>query len=168
MIRPIKPLQWAPGSAAVRRALALVIKPWNNTPFMLGQCCAGVGVDCTHFVCAVLDELYGTVPPRQIRRWQPGIGMESIRRGAEIMREIVRMFPASKRVTSPIEPGDTVVLRYGRGPGHLALVGPERNTIWHVPMGIGATVCEAPLQMFTGRIVRAYRMTDREGWCRNG
>ncbi len=168
MIRSIEPLDWAPGTPAVRHAIDLVIKPWINTPFMAGQCCAGVGVDCTHFVCAVLDELYGTMPPRPIRRWKPGTGQQSVRHGAEVMREIVQMFPAARRVSSPLEPGDTVVLRYGRGPGHLAIIGPERNTIWHVPMGIGAKVCEAPLKMFLGRAVRAYRMTDRENWCRNG
>lgn len=168
MIRPIVPLLWEPSSPALRRRLAEVLKPWLDTPFMLGQCCRGVGVDCTHFVCAVLDELYGRTPPRPIRRWQPGIGMQSVRGGAVVMREIVSLFPAARRARGALEPGDTVVLRYGRGPGHLAIVGPERNTIWHVPMGIGAKVCHAPLKMFLGRAVRAYRMTDRQNWCNNG
>ena len=163
-IRPISPLTWEAGSPEVRAALERVIRPWENTPFMAGQCCKGVGVDCTHFVCAVIDELYGTTPPRPIRRWKPGIGFESLRRGAEVMREIVSLFPAARRIRAALEPGDTVVLQYGRGPGHLALVGPERNTLWHAPMGTSSKVSIAPLKLFAGRVVRAYRMNDRQNW----
>lgn len=163
MIRPIVPLKWKPGPAALRRVLALVVKPWADTPFMAGQCCPGVGVDCTHFVCAVLDELYGR-PPRPLRRWKPGTGLANIKAGAQVLRAIRQLFPAGQRVAGALEPGDTVALRYGRGPNHVALVGFKPNTIWHCPMGVGGRVAPMPLAMFTGRIVRAYRMTDRAAW----
>ncbi len=164
MIRPIIPLEWNPGPAALRARLATVLKPWADTPFMAGQCCPGIGVDCTHFVCAVLDELYGR-RPRPVRRWKAGTGISSVKAGARVLRAIRAMFPLARRVVgSPLEPGDTVVLRYGRGPNHVALVGFASNTIWHCPMGVGARVGPMPMGLFLGRIVRAYRMADRPMW----
>ena len=165
IIRPIVPLEWTAGPCELRRALELAVKPWEDTPFMVGQCCPGIGVDCTHFVCAVLDRLYGN-EPRKIRRWKPGTGITSIKAGATVLRHIVKMFPQAYRVREVLEPGDTVALRYGRGTNHVALIGWKPNTIWHCPMGIGGRVSQMPLMMFTGRIVRAYRMRDRAVWWR--
>lgn len=163
LIRPIVPLAWTGGPAQLRHVLALAVKPWEDTPFMAGQCCPGVGVDCTHFVCAVLDALYGRAP-RKVRRWKPGTGIANLKAGAQVLRSIGKMFPESYRVNGVLEPGDTVAMRYGRGPNHVALVGWVQNTIWACPMGVGGRVSQMPLAMFTGRIVRAYRMRDRAKW----
>lgn len=162
-IRPIVPLIWEAGTPELRAVLARAIKPWEHTPFMVGQCCPGVGVDCTHFVCAVLDTLYGR-QPRKVRRWKPGTGAHSLKAGAEVLRSIVKMFPQSYRVNGAIQPGDTLAIQYGRGPTHVALVGPVINTLWACNMGLGGRVAQMPLQLFTGRIVRAYRMRDRATW----
>lgn len=140
------------------------MRTWQHTPFMIGQCCPGVGVDCTHFVCAVLDRLYGRAP-RRVRRWPSGTGIQSLVAGARVLHELLAMFPAATRVRGEaLQPGDAVALKYGRGPNHVAIVGFARNTIWHCPMGPGAHVAPMPLGMFIGRVVRAYRMSDRENW----
>ncbi len=164
-IHPMVPLEWQPGPCQLRRVLELNLRPWEDTPFMAGQCCPGVGVDCTHFVCAVLDKLYGR-DPRGVRRWRPGTGLTNLAAGAKILRCILKMFPESQRIRGALEPGDAVALRYGRGPSHVALVGFAPNTIWHCPMGPGARVSQMPMAVFTGRIVRAFRMKDRETWWR--
>ncbi len=163
-IPPIVPLTWHPGPPALRKRLQPVLRNWEHTPFMAGQCCPGVGVDCTHFVCAVVDELYGR-SPRAVRRYKPGTGSQSIAEGARAIRELRGMFPASRAVRNgTLQPADVVVLRYGRGPNHAAIVGFTPNTLWHCSMGMGGKVSQVSLALFASRIIRAYRMTDREVW----
>ncbi len=136
---------------------------------MHGQSCPGGGVDCVRFVVAVLDELYRVgddaeavpvIPPDA--SWHDPAG------AMHVARVISRRYPNEEVVgdTVTVAPGDVLVMQVSSvagSPGHIAIVGPRPNTIWHANPGMG--VAEAGLGEVK-RLLHAWRMKDKASWLR--
>ena len=148
----------------IMRRLGEILERWEGTPYRVGQSVAGVGVDCDHLVCAVLDELYEQeLPP--LPRLAPNTAIHSKTSALRAMHHILPRYPARRRVRdSVLEPGDVLITGpQGGGPGHAMLVGHRPNELWH---------CTRPMVCRTGfglvathqRVFGIYRLGDRARW----
>ena len=63
-----------------------------------------------------------------------------------------------------VEPGDIVVTgAVGGGPGHVAIVGARRNTLWHAVSGPGFH--QTGWALLSGQVLWAvYRIEDKHRW----
>jgi hypothetical protein len=107
---------------------------------MLGQQCCGVGVDCVRFVAAVMDELHHTVNGPGIRL--PYDTSLHNRAGAiKVVHYFVNRYdPLIVRKQDGVyrvQPGDVAVVKIGRNPGHVFVIGPDENTAWHASENVG-------------------------------
>jgi len=132
-------LPWVELQGPSLDALRAVLQSWHGTPYMAGQACKGVGVDCVRFVCEVLRELEGwdEIPMVDI----PADASLHNRAGAmAAFHKILSAFQPATKV-STIQPGDVLVVGPANGgPGHAMIVGPQKNTIWHASsMGVQIT-----------------------------
>ena len=154
----------------VAQRIDRVLRSWDETPYMLGQCAKGVGVDCIRYVCAVLNELYG----RDNFDFEhlPGDSDMFNREGAErVLRKVIRMYPATQILgitdESWVEPGDVIITaKPGCGPGHSIFVGNHPRTLWHA---IDGGVQEIDIDEVGGghpkfTPYRIMRMSDKETW----
>jgi hypothetical protein len=163
------PVTWrhpgAPGRIVVPwlKRLEKVLVSWEETPYVPGQQCKGAGVDCIRFGCAVLDELYRR-PLTDLPIRAADASMHDREGSFSVMRQIIRRYPDHITVEDgSVEPGDILVVgpRAG-GPGHMMIVGHQRNTVWQA---------SADRVHFTGlylpdsaTLFRTFRMVDRENW----
>jgi len=157
------PLQWRRVSAPWVARLERILLSWENTPYVPGQQKKQEGVDCIRFGCAVLDELYcQRTTPLPLRA--ADASMHDRPGSFSVMRDIMRRYPNHDTITSgETEPGDILVVGPAEGgPGHMMLVGHDRNTVWQA---------SASKVHFTGlylpasaTLFRVFRMTDRETW----
>lgn len=147
----------------VTERVMTVLQEWDQTPYMAGQSCKGVAVDCVRFVSGVLDDLYGsrTDVPRDVQ----DIAMHDPKGATRTMRRIRRMFPAHHKVTDRIiEPGDAIVVGEAHGgPGHALFVGAEKNTLWQATKK-GVQRCGLGLADGWQEIFRIYRFEDKGSW----
>jgi hypothetical protein len=73
--------------------------------------------------------------------------------------------PAERIRDRNVEPGDIVVVgTHAGGPGHLMLVGPQPNTLWHCTESSGACMSGWGLPAFTSRVFAVYRILDKDRW----
>lgn len=139
--------------------------PWKGTPYSLSSCTKKVGVDCIHFVAAVLDDLYGEKHSKNLKSLPPDACVHNKAGVMRAGRALFQAYPAFSKVSdNTIEAGDLVVL----GPaqeeptaGHLLIAG-SRGKLWQA---IAVGVC------FTGygvdesqMLVSVYRAGDKEKW----
>lgn len=144
-----------------------VLARWDGTGYMSGQQQPGKHADCIGFVFGVVDELYGRPsPPRP--SLPPDTAMHSREQALATIRTLRRLYaPNSPVLDGTLEPGDIVVTGHAQGgPGHVMIVGPYRNTLWHCVNEIG--VCQTGLGLAEGfeTIFGVYRFDDRERWLR--
>lgn len=134
---------WEPSPESLRvvRALEDALEAWRGTPYESGQRFIQRGADCIGSLFGVIDDMDG----RQ-RATFPGMPHDAAmhdRAGAiAAVRELVRRYSPCVKVEAQkdedgapvyyVEPGDIIVTGMpGGGPGHVELVGPHRNELWH-------------------------------------
>jgi len=126
-------LQWQEATLPYADRLRTILESWKDTPYMVCQQEKGVGVDCVRFVAAVWDEMRAT-PGEQIPRLSRDASLNNPRKTTEFMRMLLDRYAPIEELTNKqyvVEPGDVLVVRAkGGGPGHVILVGPDRNTTW--------------------------------------
>lgn len=177
-IRIYRPqLVWTPGDPEIAAALAAELERWRGTPYESGQSFPQRGADCTGSVFGVVDAMDG-----RARMAPPGFPHDASmhdRAGAiATVREIVRRYSPCHKVepvrfdeegqacqpTWYVEPGDIVVtgLRQG-GPGHVELVGPRKNELWHAQPSTGFV--QGGWGFFQEQVLYAvYRIEDKHRW----
>lgn len=164
-----RPLSGFPGAERAQLRLGEVLGSWLGTPYSPGNQVKGPqgGVDCVRFVCAVLDELYGTkrIPIPELPN---DVAMHSRDTAFAAMRFLLRAYEPHREVVDGIlEPGDVLVVAMpGGGPGHAMIAGPDLNTLWHAT---GREVQRAGIGfLWAGysdwKLSAVYRVLDRERW----
>lgn len=138
-----------------------VLVSWSGTAYCSGQLCRGVAADCVRFVVGVMDEMHGyeALPP--IKTLPPDTALHDPRMAVRAVRAIAGRYPNDIVRGDEVEPGDVMVVAVGHGPGHVVIVGPQRNTIWHCDRGVG--VSWTGFEQFR-RIMRVWRSRDRKSW----
>jgi hypothetical protein len=155
-------LVWTPTPGADYGRMRSILAGWEGTSYGSGQRLKGVAADCIGFACGALDELdgraragYGLLPPDSALHNRQGCfkAVAALRR---------RYMPCSRLRTKQAEPFDFVVVGpSGGGPGHLALVGPQKNTLWHCAQGSGVRRAGWSLGPGYEQLFAVYRLEDR-------
>lgn len=156
----------APSAAnRIEDRLERILSRWEGTPYASGQQTCGVAADCIGFAFPVIDELYGRPSPPP-GRLPPDVAMHDRQSAFEAVRRLRRMYEPCARVDGRfLEPGDIIVTGpAGGGPGHVMVVGPRKNTIWHCSTGRG--VCWTGIGYLRShmQLHAVYRFTDRWRW----
>lgn len=158
---------WRPESVGFSERLLSVLESWDGTRYMSGQQCKGVHSDCIGFAFGVVDEMYGRPSPDRTVL-PPDTSMHSREKAIGCMKTLRRLYAPNWPVTDgSLEPGDVVVTGATHGgPGHVMLVGPRRNTLWHCNQGIGVKFTGIGFVQGAQTIYGVYRFDDREKWLR--
>lgn len=163
---------WQPMSCARHEQatanLERALSRWERTPYESGQRFCQRGADCLGGVFGVIDDVDG----RQ-RAQFPGMpadtALHNRRTAVRAVRELIRRYSPGRKLERSggafvVEPGDIVVTGApGGGPGHVELVGPRRNQLWHAlpASGFHQTGWGFLEQQLLFAI---YRLDDRERW----
>lgn len=144
--------------------MARVLESWAGTPYLPGCSARGRsgGVDCVRFVVGVLDELYGVRTP--VERLPPSTSLHNRAAAMRAMRVMVQAWPCE--VIDPGEPPmttDVIILRHGAGPGHVAILSPVPNVVWHSTYPSG--VVKAGLGSL-GHVEAIFRLAELSRWFR--
>lgn len=158
--------RWDAIGGDFRRALDDEFFSWEGTPHRAGQHRKGDGVDCTHFVAAVLEWVYasvglasslGDVGPLPRSAQDLGVHADrllTIDEHSGAAWWFARRFPL--RVVESIDEAmtlDLVAINVAGGANHLAIVGDcrpsargvKRGDLWHASGGAGGAVSRASL-----------------------
>ncbi len=114
---------WTPERQAIARSLA---KEFAGTPHHSRTCTIGVGVDCVHFVAAIIKAA-GITPPFRLPAYDDRLGRL---RERNIIEDILIEHLHCERAPEPAF-GDIVVCRCGRETNHVGIV--IDGDFWHVP-----------------------------------
>ena len=157
---PIR-LPWEDLPEPALGALEKVLRSWEGTPYVAGQACKGVGVDCVRFILEVLRELEGwpSIPLVEIPQ---DASMHNREGSMAAFKKIIQALEPIQRVSS-VQPGDILVIGPAQGgPGHGLIVGPRKNTLYHAaPSGVSMT----GLGMIPGyKIFGVYRKGSKSLW----
>lgn len=142
-------------------AIAAAIERWAGTPYCQGQASPGVGADCVGFLCGVLGTLYGVHLSDHPRK-AADAACHDARASIELERWICDRLPVRYAIGAFVEPGDVLLARpwQAGGWGHVYVVGPRPQTLWHCVQGHGVTrTSTAAVQG-----VRAYWMGGKTTW----
>jgi cell wall-associated NlpC family hydrolase len=151
------------------QALSCALDEWRGTPYASGQSMRGRGADCIGAPFGVIDQLEGT--RRTYRPEFPGDAAMHDSAGAfAALRRLLTLYGDSERLRAApserleVEPGDLVVCgAVGGGPGHLMMVGPRRNELWHATAGAGFH--QSGWALFTHqRLIGAWRLGGKHSW----
>lgn len=158
-------LNWVPHPLpGVAEKMLRVVKKWEGTPYMAGQCMPGVGVDCIRFGHAVLCEMTGK-NLGAFPRLPQDMSMHNRLGSMRVLHQMRRDFSEHERVSGTVcIPMDIVITGYfGAGPGHMRLVGPEPNTIWEVTSH-GVAKTGFAFHPKTQHVFRVYRLLGQDQW----
>jgi hypothetical protein len=130
----------------------------------MGQQLRGVGADCARFVDAVLAELYGLDLP-DLPLLDPDLCLHRPRDAVLAARAMAARYP--NRVVRgpaawPPRPGDVVLYRRGRAPGHVLIAGARPAELWHCDLGVG--VVRTGLGNVNGFVMRVWQMLEKDRW----
>jgi cell wall-associated NlpC family hydrolase len=164
-----KPLSTLNGKEVMAR-MEEVLQEWAGTPYRSGQKCKGVGADCIGFVFSIIDELDGR-ERAQSALLPPDAALHDRGGAFRAVAAMRRLYAPAERLRKPrggkleLEPGDLLVVGTSKGgPGHIMIVGPRRNTIWHTTVIPGAHQAGWALGTGYERIYAVYRLKDRHRW----
>lgn len=142
-----------------------VCRSWAGTPWQAGQCHRGTAVDCVRFVDAVLMELHGQpLPP--LTRLPQDLPLHDRRGVIRAVRRMCRRYPSQTLrgdTKLELEPGDVLIVGRGRAPGHVGIVGKDTRMLWHALYG--HHVCQSPVRVPGGIVLRVFRPTQKQSWC---
>ena len=157
------PQRWYRTPLALRRIEA-ALEAWRGTRYGSGQRLRGVAADCIGAALGVIDDVDG-----RPRAQDPSVPADtSLHDPASARRAVValrRLYMPCERVRDGLlQPLDVVVFGpSGGGPGHVMLVGPRRNTLWHCTREAGFH--QSGWSTIEGyEVMAAYRMSDRHRW----
>lgn len=158
---------WNEINPAISDHVDQICRSWEGTPYMRGQMCKGVGVDCVRFVCAVLSELYGW-PLERPDCLPPDASMHDPRGMRKSVRTIMRKYDLEgcRVLDGSLEPGDALMTGpRGGGPGHAMFAGALYGEIWHVERR-GRRVCRTGLALFEEEqaVFEVYRPKNKDQW----
>lgn len=156
----------APEHSKILGRLEAELESWNGTPFIQGLEMKGLGVDCVHFICAVLDVMYRQKRSVEIPRARYDAAM---RPGGnqDVISTIRHMYPAHEIIKDRrLQPGDIALT----GPsgslaaGHVVIAGPRENTFWHA-QGRGVKVSGLNVLNTVYDVeIAAFRATNKRAW----
>jgi len=114
------------------------LKSWDSSPYVVGSRGKSCGVDCVNFVVAMLDFLDQKKPCdfTPVIKLPKLLGysdsISSIREIKTIVNnyEHVLVDPVNLD-PDDLKPGDALAINDGVDPVHMAIVGPQRATLWH-------------------------------------
>ena len=149
-----------------------MLQSWEGTKYVSGQRFKGEGADCIGFGFAAIDEIDG-----RERAASPSLPADTALHNPDTARQAVkdirrlyapaRLIRPAKRGLTNLQPLDILVVGPSAGgPGHLMLVGPQRNTIWHCIQNSGVSRTGWGLTTGFERLQGVYRLGDRERWLR--
>lgn len=168
--RPLS-LQWAnPGTLEPQFArLASELARWEGTPYIDQDPVPGAqgGVSCFGFVCAVLDALYGRAGST-IVGLPRDIGLHDPETAKAAMKWFLARYPVERVQGLGMQPGDILVIGHGNAgsPGHVMLVGPRKNALWHSTEDVGVHYTGLSLPLGSTHH-STYRCTNRDQWLPN-
>jgi len=166
-------LIWSPlpeNLARLEERILSSLKSWEGTKYRSGQRLRGVDADCIGFSCGQIDIMDGR--QRAVSPMLPSDAALHDPAGArDAVATIRRLYDPAELVLPNedgqilVQPMDILIAESGAGgPGHMMLVGPEKNTLWHCTQMTGVT--KTGWSLFTGyeRVFAVYRLLDREDW----
>ncbi len=115
------------------------------------------------FVVGTMDELHGYEGLPSVKTIPPDVALHDPMRAVQAVKAIARRYPNEVVRCDEVNPGDVVVVAVGNGPGHVMIVGPRPNTLWHCDRRVGVTW--TGFERF-GRVMRVWRSKDRASWLR--
>lgn len=149
-----------------------ILSDWSTSHYESGASLRGIACDCIGGVFGVVDDLDG-----QKRACRSPLPQDSAMHNREAaiatMKQLVNRFEPNSHIPQAedgyfyVQPGDIVVTGYpGGGPGHVEIVGPRRNTLWHALPQAGFH--QTGFGFLEGRqlLWRIYRLGDRWRWTR--
>lgn len=114
---------------AVEDKMLKILKSWEGTKYMDGQQARGVGVDCVHFVSAVLDELEGI--HTTLDKLPQDACFHSKQKCVSAFRKFMKVYDAEDIGSENVQAGDVLICGpLTGGPGHAIIIGPD-NMMWH-------------------------------------
>lgn len=104
-----------------------VLNAWKGTEYQSGASACQQAADCIGSVFGVLAMAFAIDIPNNLL--PPDVALHSPDTARAAMRQLLRAFPHTKVETA--RPGDVLVFEFpSGGPGHVGIVGPQRNTFW--------------------------------------
>jgi hypothetical protein len=163
----MRQLTWKKWTTNPKGILALqsVLTKWAGTPYMPGQIVCQVGCDCVRFIAGILDELHGIDTFKNLPyRLSPSTSLHDRNEAIKSSRILISRYECTKLSGDEVQPGDVVVVRNGVGPGHVFIVGPTPNTLWHCINEAGACMTGFGWMNDQCHILRVWRLDRRESW----
>ena len=156
-----EPDPWTPEDSM--RRLGMAIEKWVGTPYVPGQQRPGQGVDCVRFVEAVLEELYDfkDSPNPELLKVSQDASVHDPRTVTAVTQELLKRYPHTIERGDEVYPGDVVICRVGKGPGHSVIVGPRPWTCYHAMPTAG--VCMGGVGSIPD-VVRVIHLLEKERW----
>lgn len=133
---------------------------WKGTMYAPGYCEKTIGVDCIHFVAAVLDKLYGT--DHHHSRLPQDTAFHSKKASFGAFKDFLRKYPSVRVRGDVVQPGDVIIcgpIGKNGGPGHAMIVGSDR--LWHVGHREVCTAGLAVMQDGAYAFKQVRRLKDR-------
>jgi hypothetical protein len=122
------PLEWTPASRPLAR-LDGELLGWQGTPYGSGQGVKQGAADCIGSVFGIIDSLDGVTRERDSLPADVALHARDTAIGA--MKKLMRVYGPSKITDGRVQPGDLLVVGQANGgPGHVLIVGTQRNTLW--------------------------------------
>jgi NlpC/P60 family putative phage cell wall peptidase len=121
--------------AITREQVADEALTWLATPYVHQQSCKGVGVDCVgllYGVCQSLGLMPGYVMPVYSTEWH-------IHNNQELLVEQLTQLGCTRITVEEAQPGDLLVMQYGRVSSHVGIKVPD-NKIIHARVDVGSVV----------------------------
>lgn len=150
--------------------LAKVLALWKPCRYESGSSVRGVACDCIGGLFGLIDDLDG----RHRACCSPlpaDTAMHDRESAISTMRHLVGRFKPNFQVEASedgyfhVQPGDIIVTGYPHGgPGHVEMVGPQRNTLWHALPGSGFHQTGFGFLEGAQLLWRVYRLGDRWRW----
>jgi cell wall-associated NlpC family hydrolase len=145
-----------------------VLHHWVGTPYCAGSAVRQQGVSCVLLVASVLAELEGR-SRRPLDKYPSDVAFHNRRFAVAALRRFLSIYPDHTIVEDGIvEAGDIMVMqpKGAKGPGHAVLVAGRPMVFVHAT---NRGVVEQDIWQIshTGKIVRVYRMNNRNEWLHN-
>jgi len=141
-----------------------ILKSWEKTPYMEGQCAKGSGVDCIRFISSVLSVLTSSSLPLETLPSDASLhNRETTQKALKVLRNTFPPNKLHKRKT--VQPGDVLVTGPpAGGPGHAMIVGTEPYTLWHTTQRTGVCKTGFSLPPKYQKVFGIYRLRNRGKW----
>lgn len=163
------PLKWKRLPPSTEQRINEVLQSWRGTRYSDGSQVKGIGVNCTMYFGAFIDEMFHQpIGTTKVPRLAADCALHSFRdawptvrclRAAHYRSDVIR--------DGSIEPGDVVITRAEidssapRRPGHLIIASGTRNVFWHATKTSG--VVQTSIQASPG-IIQIYRPRRKDLW----